>query len=140
MVECEPERAFAFAVGSASRPLNTWRYELDDIMLLKVGRHIRPAANFKLIVAREEGESNFLYGYRKLYPNLMTTSHGGPFTLLDGELHPGDVELAARIVARYSQGRDAREVALEYRNPDGTLQAYHVRPMPADDVPKAWLL
>ncbi|MCB0971182.1 MAG: SRPBCC family protein [Acidimicrobiales bacterium] len=28
VVECEPERAFAFAVGSASRPLNTWRYEL----------------------------------------------------------------------------------------------------------------
>ena len=30
-------------------------YELDDIMLLKVGRHLRPRAHFKLIVAREEG-------------------------------------------------------------------------------------
>ena len=28
VVECEPERVFAFAVGSASRPINTWRYEL----------------------------------------------------------------------------------------------------------------
>jgi len=40
------------------------RYELDDIMLLKVGRHIRPAPHFKLIVSREEGETNFLEGYR----------------------------------------------------------------------------
>jgi tRNA U34 2-thiouridine synthase MnmA/TrmU len=37
-------------------------YELDDIMLLKVGRHIRPAENYKLIVAREEGETIFLQG------------------------------------------------------------------------------
>src|SRR3990167_8333718 len=29
-------------------------YELDDIMLLKVGRHIRPAPHYKLIVSREE--------------------------------------------------------------------------------------
>jgi tRNA U34 2-thiouridine synthase MnmA/TrmU len=28
-------------------------YEMDDIMLLKVGRHIRPAPHYKLIVGRE---------------------------------------------------------------------------------------
>ncbi len=39
-------------------------YELDDIMLLKVGRHLRPRPHFKLIVAREEGESEYLGHYR----------------------------------------------------------------------------
>ena len=33
-------------------------YELDDIMLLKIGRHFRPRDNFKMIVAREERELN----------------------------------------------------------------------------------
>jgi len=116
------------------------QYELDDIMLLKVGRHIRPAPHFKVIVAREEGEGNFLAGYRKQYPSLTVTSHGGPFALLDGQLHPGDIELAARIVARYSQGRDAALVQLEYRDQEGVARPIRVRPLTPDELPKEWLI
>lgn len=29
VVACEPEREFAFGVGSAEKPLNTWRYRLE---------------------------------------------------------------------------------------------------------------
>ena len=115
-------------------------YELDDIMLLKVGRHIRPAPNFKVIVAREQGEGNFLSGYRRQYPNLTLTSHGGPFALLDGDLRPGDVELAARIVGRYSQGRDAPFIDLEYRDTAGMVQAIRVTPLPADEMAEDWLV
>ncbi|MES9916898.1 MAG: tRNA (5-methylaminomethyl-2-thiouridylate)-methyltransferase, partial [Candidatus Thiodiazotropha sp. 4PDIV1] len=85
-------------------------YEMDDIMLLKVGRHLRPASHYKVIIAREEGESNFLQGYRKIFPHIKTTSHGGPLALIDGEVSDTDVELIARLVARYSQGRNADEV------------------------------
>jgi tRNA U34 2-thiouridine synthase MnmA/TrmU len=115
-------------------------YALDDIMLLKVGRHIRPASHFKVIVAREEGENHFLAGYRKQYPSLRITSHGGPIALLDGEPGIADVELAARIVGRYSQGRDAPRIELEYRDRRGQLHPVSVTPLDADDLPKAWLL
>lgn len=47
------------------------RYELDDIMLLKVGRHLRPRPHFKLIIAREDGENRFLEGYRKQFTHFM---------------------------------------------------------------------
>ena len=30
-------------------------YELDDLIMLKVGRHIRPNQRYKMIIAREEG-------------------------------------------------------------------------------------
>ena len=83
------------------------QYELDDIMLLKVGRHLRPRPHFKLIVAREDGENNFLTGYRRQFAHLEPVSHGGPLVLVDGTLGDDDVELAARILARYSQGREA---------------------------------
>jgi tRNA U34 2-thiouridine synthase MnmA/TrmU len=116
------------------------RYELDDIMLLKVGRHIRPAPHYKLIVAREEGEGNFLQGYRKQYPSLLTVSHGGPLTLIDGEPTPADLQLAARIVARYSQGRDAPEVELEYRDRDGAVRGLRVPPLAPDDLDPRWIL
>ena len=69
-------------------------YEIDDIMLLKVGRHIRPKPSFKLIVAREEGENNFLQGYKKQFITLRTMSHKGPLTLLDGTANDEDLKLA----------------------------------------------
>ena len=115
-------------------------YELDDIMLLKVGRHIRPAPHFKLIVAREEGEGKFLQGYRKQYPNLKTTSHGGPLTLIDGEVDERELELAARIVARYSQGKQAERVDLEYTDSEGRVREMSVAPLPAHEMPKEWIL
>jgi tRNA U34 2-thiouridine synthase MnmA/TrmU len=115
-------------------------YELDDIMLLKIGRHIRPASHYKLIVAREEGETRFLTGYRRMYPSLLTTSHGGPLALIDGDLSDADLELAARIVARYSQGREAQQVELEHRERDGSTRTLSVAPLSADDLPKAWIL
>ena len=116
------------------------RYELDDIMLLKVGRHVRPRPAFKLIVAREEGESRFLSGYRRCYPSLKTTSCGGPLVLIDGEVDEQDIELAARIVGRYSQGRDAEAIELEYRDRQGNTRALRVRPMGKDELPRDWLL
>lgn len=116
------------------------QYELDDIMLLKVGRHFRPAPHFKVIVAREEGEGNFLSGYRKQYPSLTITSHSGPFALLDGSPTHADVQLAARIVGRYSQGREASEIVLEYRQVDGSTHTIHAKPFSTAEIPADWLI
>ena len=116
------------------------QYEMDDIMLLKVGRHLRPAANFKVIVSREEGEGKFMQGYRKQYPNLKTTSHGGPLALLDGEPSEQDIELAARIVARYSQGKHEEQVTLDFTDREGNTREMQVKPLAAHEIPKEWIL
>ncbi len=115
-------------------------YEFDDIMLLKVGRHLRPRPEFKLIVGREEGENNYLEGYRKQYTSLRTLSHAGPLALIDGRYDAAGLELAARLVARFSQGRDADEVLVEINEPGETPRQCPVRPLPADEIPKAWYL
>ncbi len=114
-------------------------YELDDIMLLKVGRHIRPKSHYKLIVAREEGESRFLQGYKKQFSHLQPISHGGPLTLMDGNPTPDDVELAARIAARYSQGRDADSVTVEIMF-DGVASTLEVNPLAAHEVSPSWMI
>ncbi len=116
------------------------QYEMDDIMLLKVGRHLRPAPHFKLIISREEGEGNFLQGYRKQFPSLKTISHPGPLALIDGEVDVEDIELAARLVARYSQGRDSEEVELEFTDRDGRSRRLTAVPLLPHDVPKGWLI
>ena len=114
------------------------RYELDDIMLLKMGRHLRPRPHFKLIVSREDGENRFMHGYRKQYTSLVPTSHGGPLTLLDGEADADDLELAARLVARFSQGRAAERVRVAVTPRGGERHELDVIPMAADDVPREW--
>jgi len=113
-------------------------YELDDIMLLKVGRHIRPRPHFKLIIGREQGENKYMQGYRNTFLSLDPLSHGGPLTLIDGNADASDIELAASIAARFSQGREAPLVNFELRFPDGVTKTMAVPPMPADDVDDAW--
>jgi hypothetical protein len=114
------------------------RYELDDIMLLKVGRHLRPSPRFKLIIARDGGETNFLTGYRKQFVNLTATSHSGPLTLVDGETDEGDIELAARLTARFGQGREAERVDVRVEWPDGHSRTLAVRPLASEQIPQEW--
>lgn len=113
-------------------------YELDDIMLLKVGRHLRPAAHYKLIISREEGENKYLSGYKHAFLSLTTTSHGGPVALIDGEVTPDDIEYASRVVARYSQGRAADQVTVRVQFPDGEYKEIDIQPLAADEVSAHW--
>jgi len=115
-------------------------YELDDIMMLKVGRHIRPNDNFKMVIGREQGENKFMEGYRKMYPYMYCTSHNGPLALLDGNISEEDAILAARIAARYGQGREADEVEMSVNYPDGKNTIYKVKPLTSDEIPKSWYL
>lgn len=113
-------------------------YELDDIMLLKVGRHLRPAKHYKLIIGREEGENNFLSGYRKQYASIKTVSHAGPLVLIDGDASVEELEFAARIAARYSQGKGDESVTVDITDRQGVTRQIAVAPLPPDQIPDAW--
>ena len=113
-------------------------YDLDDILLLKVGRHLRPRPHFKLIIGREEGENRFLEGYRRRFLSLRPVSHAGPLVLADGELDADDVELAARITARFSKGRGAERVRVAVTPPGGEPREIEVRPLAAHEIRPEW--
>lgn len=115
-------------------------YELDDIVLLKVGRHLRPRPHFKLIVGRDEGENNFLQGFRRRYTQLQATSHVGPLVLLDGDATDDDLALAARLTARFGKGREADSVQVTVTDRTGQTQTLTVAPLPAADIPSTWYL
>lgn len=115
-------------------------YELDDIMLLKVGRHLRPRPHFKVIIGREEGENNFLEGYRNRFIAFRTVSHSGPLALLDGDPDEDDLELAAQLVARFSQGRDVAQVRVEITGRAQARRTVDVQPLTQDQVPQEWYI
>ena len=115
-------------------------YEFDDVMLLKVGRHIRPRPNFKLIIGREEGENRFMEGYKKRFPYFFCKSHPGPLVLADGKMQPDDIELAARITARFGKGKNDAEVIVHYASLDGSETPYTVTPLSSDEFPQEWYI
>ncbi len=115
-------------------------YEMDDVMLLKVGRHIRPDAHYKIIVARDEGEGRFLQGYKNDFTSLYCESHPGPLALIDGSPSAEDLHVAAKITARYGQGRDAEQVDVAIRTRDGLERIVQVTPFNTDEIPPAWYL
>jgi len=113
-------------------------YELDDIMLLKVGRHIRPSDKFKLIVSREHGENKFLEGYKKQFTYLYISNFSGPLALIEGDVNEDDLKLAGQIVARYSQGRDAEQVEVTAKPLNKEQVIFNVKPLLASEIPQEW--
>ena len=113
-------------------------YELDDIMLLKVGRHLRPKPDWKLIIARDSGESQYLRGYRSKFAHFAITSHSGPLSLVDGSMPDSDVELAARLVTRFGSSRNADQVEVCLSRPDGSQRMLSVNPMKPAEIPAQW--
>lgn len=116
----------------------TRNYELEDVVLLKVGRHLRPKPHFKLIIGREEGENNFLEGFKSRYSYLHAANYEGSTVLVDGELKDADLPLAAQIAARYSAGRDAATVDVHIKQKQETAQTLTVQPLSPDAIQQEW--
>ena len=116
------------------------RYELDDIMLLKVGRHIRPNERFKMIVSREEGENNFMEGYKRQFTSMRVIDHKGPLALVDGTPTQQDLELAGQIIGRYSQGRDELKIQVQVQPVEGSGYVLQTTPLKAEHIPQSWFV
>lgn len=117
---------------------NSRDYEFDDIMLLKVGRHIRFKPDFKLIVGREEGENNYLNGYKNQFVSAYCSSHSGPLVLIDGKFDKNDEEFTASIIGRFTQGKTADSVTIVFGYLDGTNKEVTIKPMASDDIKEEW--
>ncbi len=116
------------------------RYDFDDIMLLKIGRHLRPHPSFKLIIGREEGENRFLEGYRNRFVHLCAAEYNGPLALLQGDADDAGLDLACAITARFGQGRSAASVRVAVGRPDGSRHERVVAPLPANALAADWYL
>nr|HAT8712938.1 tRNA (5-methylaminomethyl-2-thiouridylate)-methyltransferase [Legionella jordanis] len=115
-------------------------YDIEDIILLKAGRHIRPLPHYKLIIARDEAESNFLTGYRNQFIHMQIRDHRGPMILIEGHPDAADLVNCARIAARFCSGRDEVSVDVDVQHLNGERQTLTVQPLRADEIPQHWYL
>ena len=95
----------------------------DDLILFAVGRHFRLPSGTKVIVARNEGEVNFLKGFAGRYSHAYRLDRPGTFALIKGSPAEEELQTIADIIARYSKREqsqiymkvDGRELILEGR-------------------------
>lgn len=91
---------------------------LENIELLKIGRHFRLADKAKLIVGRDELENSYLEKIfqDKDYLFLPPEYVAGPSALARGELNQELIKDCAAIICRYSDLKDKNEIKVIVRH------------------------
>lgn len=92
-------------------------YTLDDILLLRLGRHLRIKPSLKVIIGRDEVENNFLQKLIISHTVLQPIDYPGAVVLLDGKASEEDLILIAKLAAYYSKGRGLNGVRVLIRVP-----------------------
>jgi tRNA-specific 2-thiouridylase len=90
----------------------------EDLVFLKVGRHLRLGDGVKIIVSRDEVEGNFLERYRTGRWAALALDCSSPLTLVEGDPGPEQRDLIAAITARYSNARDRDRVQVRLTRGD----------------------
>jgi len=81
-------------------------FDVNDVNLLKVGRHFRLSPGAKAVVGRNEEENRRLQILARQGDFLFEVKGcGSPITLLRGEAGEEEIHLAAAITARYSDAQ-----------------------------------
>ncbi len=126
-------RKFFHILGQREAAGEPRTIDQDDVVLLTTGRHFALGPRCTLIVGRTEVENGVLQTYAEGHGRLTATKVTGPVGLVVGVPTWEERQLAAAIIARYGKGKDAPEVALEWRDPDGGTELLSVAPL-ADEA------
>ncbi|HUL30151.1 MAG TPA: hypothetical protein VLZ03_06810 [Thermodesulfobacteriota bacterium] len=94
-------------------------FSLNDVHLLKMGRHFRFSGGVKLVVGRQEEENQKIQTFAQGGDILLKVSgFPGPLSLLRGEYEEEDIKKAAAITVHYSKAKDLRNVEVTYKSVD----------------------
>lgn len=87
----------------------------SEIELLRYGRHFRVSENAKIIAARTGDEVKEIKKYiDDSFIAMNASKYTGALVIIQGKPTEKEIELGARIAARYSKGRDEEEVEVMY--------------------------
>jgi tRNA U34 2-thiouridine synthase MnmA/TrmU len=107
---------------------------LDDVILLKVGRHFRPSNDLKVVVGRDEVENRFLERYGENGRMMLTSIDVvGPITIAEGRIGEEEILTAARITARYADSNGAESVRIKYES-EKLQGVIEVKPVPEEQL------
>ena len=116
-------------------------FGLNDVHLLKMGRHFRLSPRLKLMVGRNEEENQKIQTFSQKEDLLFKLSHyPGPLSLLRGEAGSDDIEASAAITVRYSKAKDLGAVEVSYKKVrEDFYRSFSVSSM-GDEKIKEWII
>jgi len=89
---------------------------IQDMNLLKYGRHFRLPGGVKAIVGRNEEENSIISGFAGERDLLMeVVGFGSPITLLKNSCDERDIKMAASVCVMYSNCKEKAEVRIGCR-------------------------
>jgi tRNA-uridine 2-sulfurtransferase len=94
-----------FAARIKDLLLHNPNFVLNDVLLLKIGRHFRFNKNVKLVVGRDEKENQVITNLAKPHDILLEIAeYPGPVSLIrtNSLLSNNEIKLACKITARYA--------------------------------------
>jgi tRNA U34 2-thiouridine synthase MnmA/TrmU len=99
---------------------NNPNFSLNDVHLLKMGRHFRFSDRVKLVVGRNKEENQKIQTFAQKEDILLKiVDFPGPLSLLRGKPDKKDVEKAAAITAHYSKTKDSEKLEVTFKMVDG---------------------
>ena len=115
-------------------------FSLEDIELLKLGRHFRLSRNIKLVVGRNKEENEKIKEFFQERDFLFKAKNlKGPVSLLKGvcQINDGFIDKSCQITARYCDRdeEENEEVFIDYyRKLKGIVKTKKVKPLIEDEL------
>lgn len=104
---------------------------LENITILKTGRHFRLDEKTKVVVGRNEEENTKLHELKAPADVIITMPEElpGPDALLKGEVTDEAVQMAAALVLAHSKFKDAGEMTIEYMDSSNEKKPVTAKPV-----------
>jgi len=122
--------------------VNTSDADVNDVNLLKVGRHFRLDPQTKIVVGRNEEDNGRIESLSREGDLLLTlVDMPGPLTLVRGKITEEKIQSAARLTARYgkSQVLPSAKVSVKPAQNDVPARIMEITPMSQEEVDKIML-
>jgi tRNA-specific 2-thiouridylase len=111
-------------------------FSLNDVHLLKFGRHFRISPHLKLVVGRNEEDNIKIQTFAQEKDMLFKTlNYPGPLSLLRGKAKEAEIAKVASITVRYGKAKDLPEAEVLFKKAkDDSHRTITVSPLPETDI------
>lgn len=136
------DKNYARRLGDLLAHSNAKDIKMRDLLLLKIGRHLRLNEHLKIVIGRDKEENALLGGLADGLRRFRIMGCGSPVTAACclAPLSAEELELIGEITACYSGGADEAFVQVQCCK-DEKIDEFTVKPLARDELlKKGWLI
>ena len=111
--------------------------DLNDVELLKCGRHFRLDNKTKVVVGRDEKDNNSIILLKQKGDAVLRLKDAaGPYVLLRGELSGENIQKAGTLLIGHSKSRGQKDALIEYWMEENNKKVIQIGAMKRSEIDK----